>query len=294
MHKNLNSIVIFVAVADLGGFSKAAEKLGLTNSVVSHHISKLEDMLGVTLLYRSTRQVSLSDQGRLFYSVASKAINALEGAVEDLLMTDENPSGSLHIAMPAFMPDPRVEQLIWDFAGLYPKVEFVLNYSDDRQDLISGGLDIAFRLGTLESSSMSAIKLSDIQLVIVASPEYLLSRRELTKPDDLNDLEFIDLKQLSSRLTLSKGRVVKKMEIGSTRIKVDNIHAARNAAVSGFGLSVLPFSLCEEEIEQQKLVRVLFDWQIDTIPLFAVWNNKARRNSLTRRLITFLTDARVN
>jgi len=100
MYKELSAIAIFVAVAEEGGFSKAADKLGVTNSVVSHHVSRLEERLGVTLLYRSTRQVSLSDQGRAFYEVASVALKSIEQAAVDLTAETTDPSGSLNIAMP--------------------------------------------------------------------------------------------------------------------------------------------------------------------------------------------------
>lgn len=290
MYKELSSIAIFIAVVDEGGFSKAAEKVGLSNSVISHHVTKLEELLGVTLLYRSTRQVTLSDKGREFYKVASSALKSIEEATKDLKSESSDPSGQLRIAMPAFVPDPRLQELIWKFASRYENVDLKLSFSDDNKKLIQDGFDIAFRLGGLESSGMISRKIVDIDLVLVASPKVISKAKNISLPSDLVDINCISLNQFPWKLSLSKGNMNEEVQIANKRIEVDNIYAARDAAVSGLGLIPLPMGLCQQEIADDKLVRVLPDWKISSIPLHAVWNNKARGNSLTRRLLSFLTD----
>jgi len=290
MHKELSSIAIFVAVAEEGGFSKAADRLGLTNSVISHHVTKLEEKLGATLLYRTTRQVALSDQGRMFYAVASSALKSIEEAAVDLTSQSGDPTGSLNIAMPSFIPDPNLQKLIWNFAGQYKGVNLKLHFSDDRHELIPQGFDIAFRLGMLESSGMMARKLADIELLLVASPELVSKAKKLEQPSDIAALDCIALSQFSWKVTLSKGDINAEIGLSNKRVEVDNIYAARDAAVAGLGLIPLPLGLCEQEIADNRLERLLPEWNIKKIPLNAVWNNKARRNSLTRRLISFLAD----
>lgn len=291
MYKKLNSIAIFLAVVDEGGFSKAAEKVGLTNSVISHHVTKLEESLGVTLLYRSTRHVKLSDKGQEFYTVASSALKSIEEAAINLNSEGSDPSGLLHIAMPAFVPDPRLQELIWDFANRYENVDLKISFSDDRKKLMQDGFDIAFRLGELESSGMISRKIVDIELILVASPELLSKTKEISQPSDIVDLNCISLNQLHWGVSLSKGIVNENIQVNNKRIEVDNIYAARDAAIAGLGLIPLPLGLCQQEIADSKLVRVLPEWQLATIPLNAVWNNKARRNSLTRLLLSFLADS---
>ena len=290
MHKELNSIAIFIAVVDEGGFSKAAEKVGLTNSVISHHVTKLEESLGDTLLYRSTRQVTLTDKGQDFYTVASAAVKSIEAAVGELKSEGSEPSGQLHIAMPSFVPDPRLQELIWGFATRYENVDLKVSFSDDQKQLIQDGFDIAFRLGKLDSSGMISRKIVDIELILVASPELVSNAPKITEPNDLVDLDCISLNQLRWSVNLSKGNRYEEVPMKNQRILVDNIYAARDAAIAGLGLIPLPLGLCEQEIVDGKLVRVLPEWQISTIPLHAVWNNKAGRNSLTRRLLSYLSD----
>ncbi len=292
MHKELNSIAIFIAVVDEGGFSKAAKKVGLANSVISHHVTKLEESLGETLLYRSTRGVTLTDKGQDLYTVSSGAIKLIEEAVGDLKSSGSDPSGQLHIAMPSFVPDPRLQELIWGFATLYENVDLKISFSDDQKQLIQDGFDIAFRLGKLESSGMISRKIVDIELILVASPALVSKAAEITEPSDIVDLDCISLNQLRWSVTLSKGNMHEEVPMNNQRILVDNIYAARDAAIAGLGLIPLPRGLCEKEILDGKLVRVLPEWEISTIPLHAVWNNKAGRNSLTRRLLSYLSDAK--
>jgi DNA-binding transcriptional LysR family regulator len=290
MHKELNSIAIFIAVVDEGGFSKAAEKVGLTNSVISHHVTKLEESLGVTLLYRSTRQLKLSDQGQEFYTVASDALKLIEEAAMNLTSEGSDPSGQLHIAMPAFVPDPRLQELIWEFANLYENLELRISFSDDQKSLIQDGFDIAFRLGELESSSMISRKILDVELTLVASPELISKSKTIANPSDIAEMSCISLGQMRWSVSLIKGNMREEIQINNKRIEVDNIYAARDAAIAGLGLIPLPLGLCQQEIADSKLTQVLPEWHLSSIPLYALWNNKARRNSVTRRLLSFLTD----
>ena len=290
MYKELNSIAIFVAVVEAGGFSKAAEKVGLSNSVISHHVTKLEESLGATLLYRSTRQLTLSDKGQDFYTVASSAIKSIEDATTDIRADGDDPSGQLHIAMPAFVPDPRLQQLIWDFTSQYENVDLKISFSDDPKKLIQDGFDIAFRLGKLESSGIFSRKIVDVQLKLAASPTLLAKRKKISAPVDLTGMDCISLSQLRWSINLTKGNMREEIAVSKKSIVVDNIYAARDAAVAGLGLIPLPEGLCDQEIADGKLIHVLPEWSISTVPLHAVWNNKARRNSLTRRLLSFLSE----
>ncbi len=292
MHKDLSSIAIFVAVAEEGGFSKAAEKLNLTNSVISHHVSKLEGRLGVTLLYRSTRQVALSEPGKAFYQVAADALKQIETATTALTADGGEPSGSLRIAMPSFVPDLRLQQALWAFAKQYPKVETSISFSDNKKGLISDGFDIAFRLGSLESSGMVAKKIADVHMLLVASPDFKTKHEQpIEVPEDIAECACIALAQLQWKLLLSNGDAQHTVEIQNRRIEVDNIYAAKEAVLAGLGVIPLPQSLCQEDIDRGRLVHLLPDWELEKIPLHAVWSNEARRNSLTRRLLSHLETA---
>lgn len=290
MHKDLPSIAIFVAVAQHRGFSKAAKHLGLTSSVISHHVSRIEDSLGVTLFYRSTRHVSLTDQGRALYDVAAGALGDIEEAVVDLTTVSENPTGALQIAMPSYVPDPGLEARIWQFTARYPRISVRIKYSDDRADLITDGFDLAFRVGAMPDSGMTAVKLAEIDMLLVAAPGLLSGLPPLKTPSDLDALDTIDLEQFPPVITLSKGRATRKVNLKRGRVMVDDIRAAHDAAIAGLGLILLPETLCAASLADGRLQTVLPDWKAAPLPLFAVWNNKARRNSLTRRLLDFLGD----
>lgn len=287
MNRDLNAVSIFAAVVESGGFSKAAKRLGLTNSVISHHVSKLEERLGVTLLYRSTRRVSLSEQGKEFYDQVSEPLVMIENALHGLAVTKTRPHGVLHISLPAFMPEPKIEQLLWEFSAQYKDVVLELSYSDNRQDLIGEGFDMAFRIGALESSGMRARKLADIPLIFVASP-HSFEIENILSPKDIQDLPFIVIQQMPTTQKLVKDELVEVVNVGSGRVKVDNIYAAKDAAVFGRGVAILPWGICEREISSNKLVQIMPDWKLKEVPLFAVWHNVARTNSLTKIMLDFL------
>jgi len=135
---------------------------------------------------------------------------------------------------------------------------------------------------------MTARKMADIELILVASPSLLSNASKVTQPKDLANLNCISFNQFKWKITLFKGTVNETVGVRNIRLEVDNIYAARDAAIAGIGIIPLPLGLCQQEIAEHRLERVLPEWAISTIPLNAIWNNKALRNSLTRRLITFI------
>lgn len=137
---------------------------------------------------------------------------------------------------------------------------------------------------------MMARKMSDIELQLVASPKLLSTMGKITRPEHVANAVYISIKQLNGKIHFSKGDVSKEIELGKKRIEVDNIYAARDATIAGLGLFTLPEGMCAQAIADGKLQQILPKWHLSTIPLYAVWNNKARRNSLTRRLLTYLAE----
>lgn len=292
IHKHLYGIAIFRTVIDEGSFRGAAKAVGLTNSVVSHHVAKLEEALGVTLLYRSTRKLSLTHQGQILYDAARQALMTTEQALDSISGEMEHPVGALRITMPGFMPEPAFEKSILDFASRYPGMALSLHYLDRPADLIAEGYDLGFRVGALPDSSLKAKKLREVPRKLVAAPELFAGQQVPKTPDDLKELDFIALAGTPENVTLRKGKRVIEIVPERHRIEVNTIYAALPAARAGLGLIRLPLPMCEEDLKVGRLIEVLPDWPPPTIPLYAVWPGDARRNSLTRRLLDFIENER--
>lgn len=288
MIEDYRGLAVFVAVVDAGSFSEAGRRLKLSTSVVSHHISKLEEKLGATLLFRSTRSLSLTSEGQAILMEAKHMVAAAEAALDILSETSEQPVGSLRIAIPALGERSSIHKIIWEFALQHPMVAVSLKSSGTQVDLVKGGFDLAIRQGNLRDSSMKSRKLGETKRVIVASPSYLATRPKPLKIENIAECDFISIAVLRDEVTLFKGDEQAVLKPENVQIEVDTAMAAKSAVVAGLGLRALPLSEVEAEIEEGTLVRVLPEWKPPSTPIYAVWSDLGPQKNLTRRLIDFL------
>ncbi len=289
MIKQLHGIAVFVAVADTGAFNKAADRLGLSTSVVSHHISRLEQQLGTTLIYRSTRKLALSEQGRTLYETARQLLDGTEDVLHQITASNTQPAGTLRVTMPAFMPDPAVEIAIMNFVRRYPDIDVSLAYEDKRANLPNDDLDLAIRVGQPSDSMLHTQRLTSIRHVLVATPDLVQQYGPLSHPNDLTNLPFINHESAPNFVTLINNSSTHHLEPDHISLRVNSIHAAQLAAETGIGLADLPITVCAEALKAGRLVHVLPDWEIPEFPVVALWSGKARRNSLIKLMLTHIT-----
>ncbi|GHA40028.1 transcriptional regulator [Amylibacter ulvae] len=291
MIDDYRSLAVFVAIADTGSLSAAGRRLKLSTSVISHHLSRLEDRQGVTLFFRSTRSMSLTPEGHIALEPARRMVAAGEEALDAINAENDEPVGALHIAMPAFGEQSRLHAALWDFANQHPMVAISLHCSDTPTDLIKDGFDLAIRLGTLRSSSLKSRRIGSFKRRLVASPEYLAKRETIKSPDDLIEQDFIAVTQIPSQVTVeNKGRSI-QIDPASIRVEVNTVSAAKAAVLAGLGIWHLPLGEIEQELAQGRLIPVLSDWNLPELGIYAVWPDIGPQKALTRRLIDhFLED----
>ncbi|GAB5487515.1 MAG: LysR family transcriptional regulator [Parasphingorhabdus sp.] len=289
MYKHLQSIAAFVAVAETGAFNKAADKLGVNASVVSHHVSKLEEYLGATLIYRTTRKLSLSEHGRRLFEISRVWMDNTNQALDVIMDAQEEAVGALRVALPAFIPDPRIEVALLHFGKLHPNVSLSLFYSDQVSDLLEDDFDLSLRIGTLSDSSFMRRKLSEVSNVLVASPELLTRCGTPETPDELEKIPFIFMKGTTEKIVLTKGGDKSQVAAENCQIETNNIYGAFAAAENGLGVAGLPLPLCEQALANGTLVRLLSRWQLPKFVLQAIWPDVSRRSSLTKRLVRHLS-----
>jgi len=289
MQNSIQSLIAFVAVGKTGAFVRAAEQLGVSPSVVSHHIAKLEDLLGETLVHRTTRKLTLSENGKRLFDAAQSGLQQIELALEEVQSDDNEVVGALRIALPAFVPDPRLEARIMEFATYHQNVALTLDYSDQIVDLVGGAFDLAIRLGELPSSSLVQRRVGTVDHVLVSTPDYLLQYGTPGKPEDLSALPVISMSRAFDQVTLSKGKVSQTITLASSRMKVTNIHGALTAARAGLGFAELPRALAKEDLVSGRLVQLLPDWRLPPVAVQAVWSGTSHRRALARRFVDWLT-----
>ncbi|MCF2904975.1 LysR family transcriptional regulator [Octadecabacter sp. CECT 8868] len=292
MIDDYRSLAVFVAIADTGSLSAAGRRLKLSTSVISHHLSRLEERQGVTLFFRSTRSMSLTPEGQIALDPARRMVSAGEEALDAIHTGNDEPVGALRIAMPAFGEQSRLHREMWNFAKAHPMVAISLECSDVPTDLIKDGFDLAIRLGTLSTSSLKNRKIANFDRRLVASPDYL-SRQGLPEhPQDLAEHDFISVTQIPSRMTLDRLGQSVSFEPTNIRVEVNTVHAAKAAVLTGLGIWHLPLSEIEKELASGELVHLLPGWALPVLGIYAVWPDIGPQKALTRRLIDHLVEHR--
>ncbi|MEO0916912.1 MAG: LysR family transcriptional regulator [Pseudomonadota bacterium] len=288
MIDKLRSIAVFAKVVDEGSFRGAAQSLGLVPSRVSEVVSQLEADLGVTLLYRTTRSIALTHEGRLLHENALDMLAAAETGLDAISPLSKDPTGSLRISLPAFVTQTSVMDSLSAFITKYPGVKTTLHFSDSRVDLIKAGFDVAIRAGWLEDSELIARSIGKVQRFLVASPDYLASRPAPSVPGDLEDWDWVrfDMRSEITQLIGPDGQV--ETVKGRSCVTVNSAAAFYELARRGHGLTAIPEHMACEGFSRGDLVHVLPDWSLAPLGLYAVWPGNARRENLTTLFVRFL------
>ncbi|GAB5445200.1 LysR family transcriptional regulator [Gymnodinialimonas sp.] len=290
MIDHLRQMAIFAQVVDEGSFRGAAKALGLAPSRVSQTVSDLEAYLGTTLLYRTTRKISLTNEGRIFYARVVEMLRSAEAGLNDLNALSLEPVGALRISLPAFLTSGPLTKAVADFARLHPNVAFSVAYTDHRMGLVEAGFDLNIRVGWLDDSSMMSRKLATGQRVLVAGTEYAARRPPPKRPSDLEDWDWIRYQQRAdtTEFTASDGTV--EAVTGNAQVEVDSIDAIYQFAIQNMGVTILPSFLAARGIASGELVALIPDWKLRDLGIYAVWPDKSRRESLTLLFVRFLAN----
>lgn len=288
MIDELRALAVFARTVDTGSFRAAARELGLSPSVVSHHVSQLESRLGVALLYRSTRKLSLTDDGKRLFDSAQVALQAAEQGFNAIAGRSSEPAGRLTVTVPGFFARSALVDDLAAFAQAHPKVALSINFTDEKRDLIRDGIDLAIRVGALKDSALKSKKLFTLKRKLVASPSLAAAQKKPRTPADLESWEWIGLTMRPDSKTLvSRNGATQRVRF-TPRVTVDSIDAACRLAIAGLGLATPPAFLAEEEIRAGRLVELLAAWEVEPLGVYAVWPQNAGRQSLTMRLLRFL------
>ena len=288
-----DDMVLFVQVVDDGSFSKAADKLGLTNSVVSKRIARLEESLNTQLLYRTTRKLSLTDAGRTLYHKAKIAQSAFQEAQNAVTRYGEDMKGLIRITMPVVSANLLLSDAIAEFCKKYPDISVELNITNRLVDLIEEGFDLAIRTAKLEDSSLIARRLIDSQWIICAAPEYLKQHGTPKTPDDLIHHECLMYKfnnGYSSALPLYIEGTEQLLTING-RFLSNHLSAIKQAALANLGIAFLPQALVYDELKQQTLVQILSRFTRKKMGMYAVYPKARQPDQKLKRLVDHLGEA---
>ncbi|MBX5167930.1 MULTISPECIES: LysR family transcriptional regulator [unclassified Rhizobium] len=283
---DLNDIAVFVKVAQYGSFSRAAHSLGMPVSTVSRKVTSLEEQLGVTLLQRTTRKLSLTAQGRAYFDQCSEPLAHLIDAEQALTETQKKPEGLLKISVPVIFGQEVFYEFVSSFLKTYPDIQVDLFVTNLFLDLIAENIDLGIRFGELKDSSIIAQRLGKSVRYLVAAPDYLKGRAPPSEPQDLNEHQCVLLNGRNGEAEwhlVSGGKSVRQQVSGPVSSRdFDAVSAFTNR---GHGIGLLPSTYCDDEIRRGALIRLLPDWSSEEIFVHAVYPT---RRFLPARLQVFL------
>ncbi|MCB1616372.1 MAG: LysR family transcriptional regulator [Pseudomonadales bacterium] len=282
---NLDGIKEFLEVVDAGSFSRAAEKMLVSTPQVSKSISKLEKRLGVRLLHRTTRRLSLTDEGKRYLEYCKQSMSLLDEAELELGQANEHPSGVMKINLSGWFQERFLIPLLTDFIKLHPQLELVMTFTDNNVDLVTDGYDLSICGGALQDSSLSARRLASCRFCICASPAYLY---EHGTPQSLADLANHNcLSGLDRKWGLSDHSHIFEYEV-SGNWRSDNAHAILTATLHGAGIGYLPVFALDEMLAEGGLIEILPQYTRHSVPVWALYPSRQMLSAKVRVFIDYL------
>ncbi|UYO00993.1 MAG: LysR family transcriptional regulator [Devosia sp.] len=289
MTQDLARIRAFVQVFDSGGFSAAARQHGRSKALLSKYVTDLEDYLGVRLMNRTTRKLSLTEAGETYYRESSALLQQLDDLDASISDQTTEPRGLLRVSAPRNFGETTLAPAIFEFLRQHPKVALDLRLEDRYVDLVDEGVDVALRISTLTDSSLIARKIADMHVIAGASPALLKTVGTPKHPEDLRHLPCIvdvNLQGQSNWRFIEDGKTISVPVNGPLR--VNSPLAARTAAVMGLGFVVLPSYLADPKVASGELVPVLQDFLPTGQTLQAVYPHRRHLAGKVRALIDHL------
>ncbi len=288
----MRQMALFAQVIDAGSMSAAARELGLTPSAVSQQLRQLETDLGVTLLHRSTRKLSLSEAGAVFLEGCHAMVAAARSAEQRLADLRDAPVGELRLTAPADFARRHLAPALAPWLLAHPRLSLRLFASDERVDLIEQRMDLAIRVGHMADSSLVARRLGTWEEVLCAAPTYLARRGQPRQPADLLAHDWLSLTVLAEPVHVElsgPGGRSERLRLES-RLASNSASSLRELALAGLGIVRQPLMDVADELRQGSLVRLLPDWHLPELGVFAITPRRDEQPAKVRQAIEALRE----
>lgn len=281
----------FTEVVDAGSFVGAAEKLGISKAAASRHVGSLESRLGVRLLHRTTRRLSLTEEGHVFLARCRDLLAGVAAAEAELDLRSVAVRGRLRVNAPLSYGIQYLAPLWPQFHARYPDVRLEITLSDRKVDLVEEGYDVAIRISTLSDSSLVARRLADTRMILCAAPDYLAAHGKPQSPADLHDHAVIAYSYWSGgdewRFDGPDGPLQVRV---SPWMHSNNGETCVRAAMAGHGLVLEPDFLVRRYLDAGDLVECMPDYRVQAPGIFAVYPTRRQVPPKVRALVDFLAE----
>lgn len=286
----LEDMEILVHVVESGSFTRAADQLNSTKSMVSRRLSELEKRLGARLFNRTTRRLSLTEAGQAFYEHSRKIISDVEAVEESMGGNLGEPRGCLRVSTPTSFVD-EISPAVLDFVQRYPQLQLDLHLSDKQQDIVREGFDLALRLGPLKDSTLVARRLAPCHFAVCASPAYIKRHGEPATPEDISRHECIIYGNVPVnevwQFIVDGNPFVPEV---NARVTMNVAKAIAGAVAAGMGLGLLPTFVISQAVRNGSLVQVLKQYKIMEHGLYAVYPSNRYVPARVRVFVDYLAE----
>jgi len=288
----LERIRTFVRVAERGSLSAVARELQVGQSTITRHLRELEEALGVPLLSRTTRRVTMTDEGARYYANSVQILRLIDQASDEARSARGAPAGTIRVSCTAAIGVLHISRLIFAFQDRYPDIGIDLSLTDERIDLVREGVDVALRLGPLTDSAMKLHGLGQSRRLLVASPDYLAARGRPAAPKDLLAHDGIRMSNIAGSDTLALRGPDGEHHVlpFGGRLRVDHGLAAREAVVAGRGVAPAHRWLVDDLLAAGRLEVILPDYALPSVPLSLLIVPERAGIARVRLLIDFLVE----
>lgn len=285
-------IMAFVTAVKAGSFTAAAAALGITRSAVGKSVARLEARLGARLLNRTTRKLSLTDEGLVVFDRWSQILEDLEEVDATMAQRRGKPTGTLRLTAPLSFGQRHILPVLNAYIKTWPDIQADVWFTDRFVDLIEEGIDVAVRIGGIkEDSRILSRTIGGQQFITCASPDYLAQKGVPSTPDDLRQHDTLFF--LSGQRPMPwRFQMDDRVEVfdGPGHVNIDSSEALREAALSGFGLIQLPTYITGKDLQRGELVEVLAGYRPPSDPIRLIYPSKRHLSPRTRAFIDLLVD----
>lgn len=286
----LDDIRIFVQVARSESLANAARFLNIPTATITRRLQKLEEELGSKLINRSARHFSLTAEGETYYAAYAEQIQKLEDTAQALKDQSQSLNGDLHVLAPTNISTGLLHPMWSEFVKAHPHIRLKLKVSNTLEDMLSENVDLALRIGPLPDSTLYQQRLGAVQTVLVASPGYLNNSDQPETIAELNQHRLLVSSNLSN-WHLTHGETKESITFRpSASLEVNDIQIVRKFLLEDLGISLLPKSEVWDDLEKQRLIQVLPDWQGPSRSIYAVWPSGKLLNAKAKKLKEFMKD----
>jgi LysR family transcriptional regulator AphB len=270
--RDLNDMMLFIAVIDAGSFTLAAERLNMPKANLSRKISRLEQQLGVTLLERTTRTQHITEAGNHYLTHCRCISQEIELAEASITRSLTEIKGQLRIGVSVGMGHEIIKPVLAQFLRQHSAINLQLSLLNNHVDLVEEGYDLVIRIGKLSNSRLVAKRLGKVGRKIFASPEYMKHHGEIKSIEQLSYADFLLMSSIqgSGRILLTSKEKQHELKV-KPRVLVDDFLILKQMILEGIGIAIIPDYMCEQEVANNKLVQLMPNWGMTDVDVYALY-----------------------